>query len=110
VETIPHVTYRYEIYLQDECACVWEVAQPLGAFARGDFINPRTFHTSEWPALAALLQRGEMMQIRWIEHGIFPSHREIVHHLMLDCVALPDTWEMRHAAATGGCMFHAEDE
>jgi hypothetical protein len=110
VETIPHVTYRYEVYLQDECACFWQVAQPMGAFSRGDFLTPRTFHTSEWPALDALVHRREMMQIRWIEHLITDNGREMVHHLMLDCVAMPDTWAMRHEAATSGCMFHAEEE
>ena len=110
---IARVTYVYEIYVKGECVCQWKTARPMGPLARGDFLSPRTFSTSEYPGLDEVLQRREILQIRWLEHLInfgMRWGRELVHHTMIDCVAVPDTWEMRHRAFPGGLLYCGEDD
>jgi len=52
------VVYRVEIMLGGDKAAEVRTLQPLATFAAGDLLNPRGICTSEWPALADLVGRG----------------------------------------------------
>ena len=68
--------------------------------SRGDLIEPCTFPADQWPALAELGRRGELLQIVGVEHLHYPLSPELwMHKTILLCAAVLDTSATRRGLA-----------